>query len=108
MRYAWLFYGNAQSMRAPQPLLLTCNKSDLTLSPRELILGATEQNSMQNMLQTTHHAAQQPIPANYEPQKHQDSEAGSINKRQKSRHRASIACAACRERRIRVRASTSH
>ncbi|KAK5117987.1 hypothetical protein LTR62_004031 [Meristemomyces frigidus] len=41
------------------------------------------------------------MPANYEVQGQQDSETGNSAKRQKSRHRASVACSTCRERRIR-------
>ena len=47
-------------------------------------------------------ATQDSFPANYDPQGQQDSDPGESFKSQKSRHRASVACSTCRERRIRV------
>lgn len=57
-----------------------------------------------NMEVTTEASVIQPTsnPANYENQEQQDVDEGGSSKRQKSRHRASVACATCRERRIRV------
>ncbi|KAK1077229.1 hypothetical protein LTR33_008261 [Friedmanniomyces endolithicus] len=46
-------------------------------------------------------ASQDSFPANYDPQGQQDSDPGESFKSQKSRHRASVACSTCRERRIR-------
>ena len=43
----------------------------------------------------------------YEGQQQPESDQGGSAKRQKSRHRASVACSQCRERRIRVCSNTS-
>lgn len=42
------------------------------------------------------------VPAHFESQEQQEVDENGSSKRQKSRHRASVACATCRERRIRV------
>ncbi|KAK5726177.1 hypothetical protein LTR17_012992 [Elasticomyces elasticus] len=55
---------------------------------------------MQSAMDPNTSAPQGSVPANYDPQSQQDSDPGS-SKRQKSRHRASVACSTCRERRIR-------
>lgn len=47
-------------------------------------------------------SSQELTPENQLPDKEQSETQGSSGKRQKSRHRASVACASCRDRRIRV------
>ncbi|KAK4570500.1 hypothetical protein LTR86_002580 [Recurvomyces mirabilis] len=56
----------------------------------------------QSMLEPNASVIQTSLPANYEIQGQEESEqGGGSSKRQKSRHRASVACSTCRERRIR-------
>lgn len=58
--------------------------------------------TMQATTETTMAQQSGELPNAVESQNQQDSETGTSSKRQKSRHRASVACASCRERRIRV------